>query len=49
MNDIISLSDINLIRGEKRILDHVDWHVRPGEHWAIVGPNGSTSRPRFCA
>ena len=38
---IISLSDISLIRGEKRILDHVDWHVQPGEHWAIVGPNGS--------
>lgn len=41
MGHVISLSNISLVRGEKTILDRIDWHVSPGEHWAIVGPNGS--------
>jgi len=38
---VISLSNIQLIQGGKRILDNVDWRVQPGEHWTLVGPNGS--------
>ncbi|MFW5846486.1 MAG: ABC transporter ATP-binding protein [Planctomycetota bacterium] len=27
-------------RGGVQILDAVDWTVTPGEHWAVIGPNG---------
>ena len=27
--------------GEKTVLDQVNWHVRPGEHWALLGHNGA--------
>lgn len=27
-------------RGKTTILDGIDWTVRPGEHWALIGPNG---------
>ena len=26
---------------ELRLLDAVDWVVRPGEHWVVLGPNGA--------
>ncbi len=38
---VIELQDVVLFRGEKIILDAVNWRVRRGEHWAIVGANGS--------
>ena len=28
-------------QGRKTILDRVDWEVRAGEHWAILGPNAA--------
>ncbi len=40
-SDIIFLDDIGFWRGERTILENITWRVRPGEHWAIVGPNGS--------
>lgn len=39
--DILSLEGIHLERGGTVILDGLSWRVRPGEHWAVVGPNGS--------
>ena len=32
---------MRLLRDGKTILDGIDWRVRPGEHWAMLGPNGS--------
>ena len=37
---VVSLSGVRLWRGETMILDGIDWAVRPGEHWALIGPNG---------
>lgn len=38
---MIRLSDIYFIREERNILDNVQLEVRKGEHWVILGRNGS--------
>ena len=38
---ILSVSGLTLIREGTRILDGMDWRIAPGEHWAILGANGS--------
>ncbi len=40
MSSVISCSGVRLWRGETVILDGVDWEVSPGQHWALIGPNG---------
>lgn len=37
---ILSLAGVRFVRGERVILDGIDWVVRAGEHWVILGPNG---------
>lgn len=32
---------VDLVRGERLILDGIDWTVRPGERWIVLGRNGS--------
>ena len=42
MNDVrLKLEGIHYRRGERYILRGIDWTVRAGEHWAVVGANGS--------
>ena len=41
MEEIISLDNVDYIRDGKYILKNVSWHVNRGEHWVILGPNGS--------
>jgi molybdate transport system ATP-binding protein len=38
---VIELHDVNVTHGGKPILKHINWTVRAGERWAILGPNGS--------
>lgn len=38
---LLSVHDLRVLRGNTRILSKVDWCVRAGEHWAILGANGS--------
>ncbi len=38
--DILSVSGLCVSRGRTEILRGVDWRVRRGEHWVILGPNG---------
>jgi iron complex transport system ATP-binding protein len=40
MTDILRVSGLRVARGSTEILRGVDWLVRKGEHWAILGPNG---------
>jgi iron complex transport system ATP-binding protein len=40
MADILSVTGLHVARGRTEILRGVDWRVRKGEHWAILGPNG---------
>lgn len=35
------LEDVSLWRDQTMILKHINWQVQPGEHWAILGANGS--------
>jgi iron complex transport system ATP-binding protein len=41
MSEILSVSDLRVRRGKTHILDGISWQVRTGEHWAILGANGS--------
>lgn len=41
MEEIISLDNVSYIRNGQYILKNVNWHVQRGEHWVILGPNGS--------
>ena len=40
-NTIIKLSDVGLIKNEKTLLEDINWEVNKGEHWALIGRNGS--------
>lgn len=39
--EVISVKDIVWIRDGKHILNNVSWDVKKGEHWALLGLNGS--------
>jgi iron complex transport system ATP-binding protein len=41
MKPILQVTDLTIRRGETHILDGVSWTVRRGEHWVILGANGS--------
>jgi iron complex transport system ATP-binding protein len=41
MSAILEVSGLRIERGATVILRDVDWTVRRGEHWVILGPNGS--------
>ena len=41
MRTLIELADVSVIRAGKPILGHLDWAVRTGERWVVLGPNGS--------
>ncbi|MBM4762806.1 ABC transporter ATP-binding protein [Bacillus sp. B15-48] len=38
---VLSLQDVGWKRSEKNILKNVSWDVQAGEHWALLGLNGS--------
>lgn len=38
---LVTFSGVTLQIRDRRIFERVDWSIRDGEHWAIVGRNGS--------
>ena len=38
---VLRVTDLTVFRGRTVILDRVSWTVLPGEHWVVLGPNGS--------
>jgi len=38
---VLELSDLSIRRGPVTILDRVNWRISKGQHWAILGANGS--------
>ncbi len=38
---IVEMEDVSLRKNGTYILKNIDWHVNDGEHWAIIGLNGS--------
>lgn len=41
MQHVISLSNVHFIREERLILSNIELQVHAGEHWVILGKNGS--------
>ena len=41
MGSILEVNNLRVARGDTVILDQVHWRVEAGEHWAILGANGS--------
>jgi iron complex transport system ATP-binding protein len=39
--DVIKMRNVSWISGNRYILKDINWTVRKGEHWAIIGLNGS--------
>ncbi|HZJ98597.1 MAG TPA: ATP-binding cassette domain-containing protein [Tissierellaceae bacterium] len=38
---IIELNDVSVIRDSKYLLKDIDWTIKEGEHWAVLGLNGA--------
>ena len=38
---ILDVSGLRIQRGDTVILDNISWRVEPGQHWVILGANGS--------
>jgi iron complex transport system ATP-binding protein len=38
---ILSITGLRIVRGDTVILDDVNWRVERGQHWVILGANGS--------
>jgi iron complex transport system ATP-binding protein len=41
MPPILAIQDLTIQRGDTRILEGLSWMVQRGEHWVILGANGS--------
>ena len=41
MKTILNVSGLRITRGDTVILDDLSWQVKSGEHWVILGANGS--------
>jgi iron complex transport system ATP-binding protein len=41
MKSVLDVTGVRVARGRTTILHDVAWRVRPGEHWVILGANGS--------
>jgi iron complex transport system ATP-binding protein len=37
---LVQIGKLEVHRGDKKILRGVNWAIREGEHWAVLGPNG---------
>jgi len=40
-SELVRMRNVTVRYGEKEILGDIDWTVRAGESWALLGPNGS--------
>lgn len=41
MKALLQLKNVSLVRGGARILESISWTIKKGEHWFILGHNGS--------
>ena len=46
---VLELSRISIVRGGTKILQDVSWRVKAGQHWVILGANGSGKTSLLCA
>lgn len=38
---IVQMDNVSIKYGDKLVLDNVNWQVKQGEHWALLGHNGA--------
>ncbi|MCC9135540.1 ATP-binding cassette domain-containing protein [Pontibacter silvestris] len=38
---IVQMDDVSIKYGNKLVLDNINWQVKQGEHWALLGHNGA--------
>ncbi len=38
---LVSVEKLTITRGKNVLLKNINWTVRPGEHWAVLGGNGA--------
>jgi len=38
---VLHMKDVSFIRGEKWILQHINWNIHEGENWVLFGLNGA--------
>ncbi|GAA1758024.1 ABC transporter ATP-binding protein [Kocuria aegyptia] len=38
---MLEMVDVSVVRGQKTLLESVDWVVNEGERWVVLGPNGA--------
>jgi len=38
---VLSVANLSIVRGGTKILRGISWQVTPGQHWVILGANGS--------
>jgi iron complex transport system ATP-binding protein len=41
MQAIVSIQDLTVYRGKTKILQNINWEIKPHENWALLGANGS--------
>jgi iron complex transport system ATP-binding protein len=46
---VLGVSGLVIRRGNTVILENIDWQILPGEHWVILGANGSGKTSLLCA
>lgn len=39
--DIVKMNNVHIQYDNKVILDKINWHILPGERWALLGPNAA--------
>ncbi|NYG58648.1 ATP-binding cassette subfamily F protein uup [Nocardioides daedukensis] len=39
--DVLDVEDVDLVRGERKLLSHATWRIGPGDRVGIVGVNGA--------
>lgn len=40
-HDIVRMTDVHIQYGAKTILNGINWHIKQGERWALLGHNGA--------
>ncbi|MFD0794405.1 ATP-binding cassette domain-containing protein [Mucilaginibacter litoreus] len=40
-NDIVSMANVHIRYGDKLVLNNINWNIKQGERWALLGHNGA--------
>ena len=51
MTEVLALTNVTVLRGNKPILNNLNWSVSDGQRWVVMGPNGAgkTTLMQICS